>query len=117
MLVILTAATCDGATCFARQAQPTGAKRPEAFTNSPPPAAKARVAGPFSPEDRQRIFELIRTVLTNAPPPVTVRLAEGPTASTAIVLRSARRDGYEVIVETITLVKSKNGWKIESIAR
>ncbi len=117
MLVILVATACTGATCFAQQAQPTGAKKPEVLTNSPPRASKERTIGPFSLEDRQKIFELIRTVFTNAPLPVTVRLSEGPTANTVIVLRSARRDGYEVIAETITLVKSKNGWKIKSIAR
>jgi len=54
---------------------------------------------------------------SKAAPPVTVIVAEGPTANTAIVYRSTRRDGHDVILEAITLVKSKSGWKIESVAR
>jgi hypothetical protein len=48
---------------------------------------------------------------------LTLTLAAGPEENTVRVWRTAKKDGHEVAVETITLTKEKRRWKIESISR
>lgn len=48
---------------------------------------------------------------------ITIRMSWGPTNDTVIVQQLERRDGLDAVVETLTLKKTGDTWKIESRAK
>ena len=117
MFAFLASVAFAGMLSSAQEAHPIASKPPRGNTNTVPAVTKARLDSRLSTEDRRGIFELVRTVYTNSPSPLTLTLTVGPEENTARVWRTAKQDGHEVAAETIALTKDKGRWEIQSISR